>query len=185
MVNQSINYVECHDNYTLYDLIRMKKPQYASNQIIDYIKLSLGLVILSAGIPFIHAGEELFRSKNFIDNSYNESDDINGIDWFSSLNVSETLKDLLILRRKMFALTCCEVVDMDKYMKLDASFALPQIRFLTKNGEVYQMILSNNYEKHTKFLAPGSILVFDGTRIVEKAVQSYTIDKPSITIFKK
>ena len=127
-----------------------------------------------------------FRSiKNFIDNSYNESDDINGIDWFSSLNVSETLKDLLILRRKMFALTCCEVVDMDKYMKLDASFALPQIRFLTKNGEVYQMILSNNYEKHTKFLAPGSILVFDGTRIVEKAVQSYTIDKPSITIFKK
>ena len=185
MVNQSINYVECHDNYTLYDLIRMKKPQYASNQIIDYIKLSLGLVILSAGIPFIHAGEELFRSKNFIDNSYNESDDINGIDWFSSLNVSETLKDLLILRRKMFALTCCEVVDMDKYMKLDASFALPQIRFLSKNGEVYQMILSNNYEKHTKFLAPGSILVFDGTRIVEKAVQSYTIDKPSITIFKK
>ena len=59
MVDQSINYVECHDNYTLYDLIRMKRPHYSFSQIIDYVKLSLGFVVLSAGIPFIHAGEEL------------------------------------------------------------------------------------------------------------------------------
>ncbi|MBS5852847.1 MAG: type I pullulanase [Staphylococcus sp.] len=185
MVDQSINYVECHDNYTLYDLIRMKRPHYSFSQIIDYVKLSLGFVVLSAGIPFIHAGEELFRSKKFIDNSYNASDDINGIDWFTSLNVSETLRDLLILRRKIFALECCEVTDIDKYIKLDASFALPQIRFLSKNCEVYQMVISNNYETHTKFLAPGSVLIFDGTKIVEKTVQSYVINKPSIVIFKK
>ena len=46
------------------------------------------------------------------------------------------------------------------------------------------MIISNDYEKHIKILAPGSRLVFDGTKIVDEEVQTYVIDKPGIIVFK-
>ncbi len=182
--NQSINYVECHDNYTLYDLIRLKRPNFSTEEILDYLKLALGMVLLSCGIPFIHAGQELLRTKKFIDNSYNASDEINGIIWDHNPNLSKILEDLLLLRSRIFALSCSNNLDVEKYIKLDTSFELPQLWFFGNDKDIYKMIISNDYEKHIKILAPGSRLVFDGTKIVDEEVQTYVIDKPGIIVFK-
>ena len=43
--------------------------------------LAAAMVIFAQGIPFIHCGQEFFRSKNGIENSYNVSDEINAIHW--------------------------------------------------------------------------------------------------------
>ena len=98
-LNQSINYVECHDNFTLYD----KLSRYDID-IINVTKLALALTILSRGLPFIHSGIEFLRTKKGIDNSYNCDDDINLIDWQRKnkyIEVSEYFKALLRLRKSL------------------------------------------------------------------------------------
>lgn len=39
------------------------------------------MVLLSQGIPFIHAGQEFYRTKGGIGNTYNSPDNINCINW--------------------------------------------------------------------------------------------------------
>lgn len=76
---QSINYVSCHDDLTLYD--RFYKVTQDPILIRHYQRLAFGFVLLSQGVPFFHGGSEFSRSKNGNNNSYNASDEINRIDW--------------------------------------------------------------------------------------------------------
>ena len=45
------------------------------------VKLAQTAVYTSQGIPFIFTGEELYRHKQGVKNSYNQPDEINAIDW--------------------------------------------------------------------------------------------------------
>lgn len=77
-----INYVDAHDNETLYDLGVLKLPTDTS--MADRIRmntLSLATVTLSQSPSFWHAGTELLRSKSLDRNSYNSGDWFNRIDW--------------------------------------------------------------------------------------------------------
>jgi len=78
--NQSINYLECHDNYTYYDLqkyVELRDEKFAVKR-----QLFKNLVILlSNGYSFYHSGQEFFRTKLGVENSYCSGDNINGFDW--------------------------------------------------------------------------------------------------------
>ncbi|BDZ65019.1 pullulanase-type alpha-1,6-glucosidase [Agromyces mangrovi Wang et al. 2018] len=77
-----INYVDAHDNETLFDLGVLKLPQETS--MADRIRmntLSLATVAYSQSPSFWHAGTELLRSKSLDRNSYNSGDWFNRIDW--------------------------------------------------------------------------------------------------------
>ncbi|MDD4004577.1 MAG: type I pullulanase [Elusimicrobiaceae bacterium] len=79
---ESINYVSCHDNHTLFDRISLTEDIDVSTS--DRIKMDLlanGIILTSQGLPFLHAGEEMLRTKKGEHNSYNLGDDINMIDW--------------------------------------------------------------------------------------------------------
>lgn len=73
----SINYVECHDNSTLYD--KMLADLEDKSRIKTYQMFTNALISLSEGIIFYHAGQEMFRSKQGVENSYQSSDQINGL----------------------------------------------------------------------------------------------------------
>ena len=101
--DQTINYVECHDDYTFYDrmIYFMNHSSIAENQ--KRCMLALGLVILARGIPFIHSGEEFLRSKNGLRNTYNAPDRINKLDWNRRGEYSqfvEKTRDLIAIRKK-------------------------------------------------------------------------------------
>ncbi|HEX5859795.1 MAG TPA: pullulanase-type alpha-1,6-glucosidase [Microbacterium sp.] len=77
-----INYVDAHDNETLFDLSVFKLPTDTSME--DRVRmntLSLATVTLSQAVSFWHAGTELLRSKSLDRNSYNSGDWFNRIDW--------------------------------------------------------------------------------------------------------
>lgn len=77
-----INYVDAHDNETLYDLGVLKLP--TDTPMADRVRmntLSLATVTLSQSPSFWHAGTELLRSKSLDRNSYNSGDWFNRIDW--------------------------------------------------------------------------------------------------------
>ncbi|HCJ54594.1 alpha-1,6-glucosidase domain-containing protein, partial [Glutamicibacter sp.] len=77
-----INYVDAHDNETLYDLTVLKLPRDTSME--DRVRmntLSQATVMYSQAVPFWHAGTELLRSKSLDRNSYNSGDWFNRIDF--------------------------------------------------------------------------------------------------------
>ncbi len=78
---QVITYCECHDNNTLWDklAISVKDADEATRKQMHL--LSLSIVLTSQGIPFLHAGTEILRTKKGVENSYNSPDSINAIDW--------------------------------------------------------------------------------------------------------
>ncbi|MBU9713804.1 type I pullulanase [Evansella tamaricis] len=80
-VKQSINYVECHDNHTLWDKLTLSNSQDEELVRKKMHRMATGLTLLSQGIPFLHAGQEWFRSKNGDDNSYISGDEVNQLDW--------------------------------------------------------------------------------------------------------
>lgn len=75
----NINYVSIHDGYTIADYLQKKGIK--KEHIKHISKMMMGLVILSQGVPIIHAGHELLRSKNLDGNSYNSPIEINQFPW--------------------------------------------------------------------------------------------------------
>lgn len=83
---QIVNYVSCHDNHTLHDRIAEAFPGASEAEIARRSRLAAAFTLLSAGIPFFQAGEEMLRSKrdekgNYVENSYCSPDYVNSIDW--------------------------------------------------------------------------------------------------------
>lgn len=79
--NQVINYVECHDNYTVWDKMCFSNREEDEETRKKRQMLMTAIVILSLGVPFIHAGQEFCRTKNLDHNSYMSSDEVNKFDY--------------------------------------------------------------------------------------------------------
>ena len=83
---QSVNYVSCHDNNTLLDRLALATPKATPADRIKMNNLAAAFTILSQGIPFLQAGEEMLRTKpakggGFDHNSYRSSDAVNSLKW--------------------------------------------------------------------------------------------------------
>ncbi|MCP9612700.1 type I pullulanase [Coprobacter tertius] len=78
---QSINYVSSHDDLCLVDKLKASNPEMAEQDLIRLDKLAQTIVFTSQGVPFIFNGEEIFRTKKGVHNSYQSPDSVNAIDW--------------------------------------------------------------------------------------------------------
>jgi pullulanase len=82
---EAINYAEKHDNQTLWDLGSYKHP--TGTPLDDRVRahnVALSLILLGQGVPFIHAGSEMLRSKSGDRDSYDSGDWFNALDWTMS-----------------------------------------------------------------------------------------------------
>ncbi|MBK8988638.1 MAG: pullulanase-type alpha-1,6-glucosidase [Chloroflexi bacterium] len=79
---ENIVYVSKHDNETLFDAIQYKAPLTADMDArVRMHNLGSSIVMLSQGVPFFQAGDDLLRSKSLDRNSYNSGDWFNAVDW--------------------------------------------------------------------------------------------------------
>jgi pullulanase len=85
---ENILYVSAHDNYILWDQIQAKAPWQTPKrgtatpeERLRMQMLGFGLVLMGQGVPFLHAGDELLRSKSGDGDSYDSGDWWNAIDW--------------------------------------------------------------------------------------------------------
>ncbi|MBP3537257.1 MAG: type I pullulanase [Muribaculaceae bacterium] len=76
-----INYVSCHDDLTLTDKLAKSMPGSTEAERQRAARLAQTIVFTSQGTPFMFAGEEVFRDKKGVHNSYKSPDSINAIDW--------------------------------------------------------------------------------------------------------
>ncbi|MDE6498905.1 MAG: type I pullulanase [Muribaculaceae bacterium] len=78
---QIINYVSCHDDLMLTDKLAASMPGSTPEQRKRAARLAQTIVFTSQGTPFLWSGEEIFRDKKGVHNSYKSPDSINAIDW--------------------------------------------------------------------------------------------------------
>ena len=112
---QVINYVSCHDDLTLTDKLNISMPEASADERKRAAKLAQTIVFTSQGTPFMFAGEEVFRDKQGVHNSYKSPDAINAIDWnlkHENADLFEYYRNLIALRRNhpAFRMTSAEEV---------------------------------------------------------------------------
>ena len=115
VIGRSLNYVECHDNYTLFDKLAISlnggkdKTGYKAykdftpeqqTELRNQNKLAAAFVFLAQGTPFINGGQEFMRTKQGDENSYQSKDEINQID----LGFKETYNDVYNVYKGLIAL---------------------------------------------------------------------------------
>jgi len=76
-----VNYVECHDNMTCWDKLKECCKEDTREVRINRHKMCIAAVLLAQGIPFLHSGQEFARTKHGKGNTYNDSDEINKLDY--------------------------------------------------------------------------------------------------------
>jgi pullulanase len=82
---EAINYVEKHDNQTLWDLGAYKHPTGTSTaERVRSQNVAMSVLLLGQGVPFLHAGMEMLRSKSGDRDSYDSGDWFNELDWTMS-----------------------------------------------------------------------------------------------------
>ncbi|HEM3178082.1 TPA: type I pullulanase [Streptococcus suis] len=89
---QSLNYIECHDNATAFDYFHIENPNWTPQQQKRAASFGLQLILISQGMAFIHSGQEFFRTKDEIDNTYNVSNTINRLDWTRAVHYKEHIE---------------------------------------------------------------------------------------------
>jgi pullulanase len=77
-----VNYVENHDNQTLFDNNALKLPPGTSGHERARVQvLAMAINLFSQGVAYFHAGIDTLRSKSLDRNSYDSGDWFNRIDW--------------------------------------------------------------------------------------------------------
>ena len=84
---EAVNYVEKHDNETLFDQNVFKLPAAVSMaERVRSQNMGQSIVGLAQGIPFIQMGSDILRSKSLDRNSYDSGDWFNRVWWDHSRN---------------------------------------------------------------------------------------------------
>jgi len=145
---QTINYVSCHDDLCLVDKLKESRPVGATDEeLVRFNKLAQTVVFTSQGVPFIYAGEELYRTKKGIHNTFQSPDSINQINWDSKTahkDIFEYYKGLIALRKahSAFRMPTQEMVQQHlKFINMKAPNVVAFMLSNHVNDEVWKDIL--------------------------------------------
>ena len=162
---QTINYVSCHDDMCLVDKLKESKPADATDdELVRFNKLAQTIIFTSQGVPFIYAGEEMYRNKRGIHNTYQSPDSINQIDWnfkTSHKDILDYYKGLIALRKahSAFRIPTQEMVQSHlKFLDLMVPNVVGYILSDHVNSEVWKdiLVLYNGNRKAIKVTIPAA-----------------------------
>ncbi|MBP2623908.1 type I pullulanase [Streptococcus oricebi] len=189
---QAINYTECHDNATVFDYLKLENPQISPSQRLAGSRLALHLVLLAQGVPFIHSGQEFFRSKNLIDNSYNLPDTINQLDWQASLEHKKDIDffrqliafrkahPLLSLESRSAILESCQLTWLnDQVLDYQIKQGTEKIRILINFGDQEQVY--QNEEAEALYISYPAISL---KQPLERPAASYKVPPQQFILLK-
>lgn len=128
---QVLNYVSCHDNYTLYD--QLVVSGLSSSAVNNAYSQAETIIFTSQGVAFMQEGEDFMRSKNYTKedgstayehNSYNVGDYINDMDYslkVKNLDMFNYFKKLVALRKEVSELTLSSRELVNKMQKAEVN----------------------------------------------------------------
>jgi pullulanase len=137
--DQCINYVSCHDNYTLWDKLKMSVSHPTDELLKRMVKLAGALILTSQGVPFLHAGIEFCRTKNGDGNSYKSPDSINLLDWDKKelySDIFQYYQKLIQLRKNHPAFRIKTADEIRKYVNFCTQYKLGVVSYCIHGKEV-------------------------------------------------
>lgn len=143
---QIINYVSCHDDLTLTDKLAKSMPEASEIERQRAARLAQTIVFTSQGTPFMFAGEEVFRDKKGVHNSYKSPDSINAIDWNLKHKNSEQFeyyRQLIKLRKEHPAFRMTTADQIARHLVFDEKTDENVISYTLRdhaNGDVWKEI---------------------------------------------
>jgi len=172
--SQSINYVECHDNYTFHD--RMVQSMEHDKLLQDF---ATHAVIIARGIPFIHAGQEFYRTKKGVENSYNSPDDVNMIHWPKSQKAINKLRKLISIRNKYPMYRKNRALSKSNTLIKDNVIILK----LSEKDILHKVYLKNDYSPF-EIKRLDEKMIF-GNDLINENNDTIILDKPGVYIIEK
>ncbi len=178
---QTITYVSCHDNHTLWDRLAISAPEATEAERIQMHKLAGAIVLTSQGVSFLHAGVEMLRTKQGVENSFESSDSINMIDWSRKAKYKDVYnyyKNLVALRKNhpAFRMTSTEAIQRNlKFFDIADSNLVGYMITNNANGDRWKnivVLLNGNRSEQMVEIPDGDwMLVLDGEQINENGVR--------------
>ena len=170
---QIINYVSCHDDLTLTDKLAKSMPGSTEDQRQRAARLAQTIVLTSQGTPFIFAGEEVFRDKKGVHNSYKSPDSINAIDWNlkqKNADQFEYYRQLIRLRKEHPAFRMTTAADIARHLVFDKENRPNMVSYSLKdyaNGDSWKeikLVFNGNTEAVTVNIPKGdwTVVAYDG-----------------------
>lgn len=143
-----INYVTCHDNYTLYDRI-IASGTTDEGVVKKMAMLSNAVVLTSQGTAFLLAGEEFLRTKQGNENSYNASYEVNELNYELKVqhkDLFENYKSLIKLNvdTKLFNKNSESCKEINVTINEDANIIVYDVIDENTNRQ-YRIVHSNGY----------------------------------------
>ncbi len=153
---ENITYVAAHDNETLFDATQLKTPVATSME--DRIRIqNLGnsLVMLGQGVPFVHAGQDILRSKSMDRDSFNSGDWFNRVDWTlmttnwaHGLPVAEKNEDKWPIMQPLLANSALAPQSDDLFQSAERFVELVQIR---KSSGLFRLTTADDVKSRVAF----------------------------------
>lgn len=204
VAGRSINYVECHDNYTLFDKLAisyLNKTSFSGdlfaaigndglNAVKAQNKLSAAYIFLAQGTPFINGGQEFMRTKQGDENSYSSPDAINEIDFDGFMakhrDVYNVYKGLIALRKSSDAFTAGKNVTAET-VKNASGVIGGFTKYVTEGtNDAYCVYFNASSSTQTIDTAGYSqVVTIDTGLIVESATLPTNVGAKSFVILKK
>ena len=168
---QTVNYIECHDNHTLWDKLEICLKDEEAEIRRKYHRLATGMVILSQGIPFLHSGQEFFRTKLGDGNSYRSPDSINQLDWERKREFKENVEYIrgLIQIRKAYG--CFRLRSAEEIRRQIQQLTLPAPLLgllLHSNEQTLLLVVNPSEKRHTILLPKGKWAVLANQNYADK-----------------
>lgn len=135
-LNQTLNYIECHDNATIYDII---SDSTDFDEKLRIIKLVNKVLLLSPGVAFIHMGQEFGATKYSNANSYNAGDKYNQFDpnlMDERIEIVNSFKGYIELRKSI-----------DLFKISDANVVNNSIEYIVRD-DILDVVLHTNFNYH-------------------------------------
>lgn len=188
---ESINYVDAHDNFTLWDQIEKslnKNINYLDyrnileDNILDneYVRrnaLALGIILTSQGIPFLHSGSEMLRTKYGDHNSYKSDDFTNSIKWQDKkryVDFYEYIKGLIKIRKEF------NIFNLENKTEILENLDISFLKEDDKSGVI--KLYFKNYKKSEKI--KDLLIIYNGSSINDYLVKPSEIPKCKGDSFK-
>ena len=151
--DKTVNYVTCHDNYTLYD--RFKAAGIEDDKTVKQMAmLANSVVFTSQGTTFMLAGEEFLRTKGGNHNSYNATYEVNELDYelkVDNLDMFNNYQKLISLKQDVDGLHLDK--EAIKTLTVDVRNSNNVITYKiqdTVNNREYYIIHSNGVNVETR-----------------------------------
>lgn len=154
--SQMINFVSCHDGYTLVDKLKLSvQGDHAADELIPIDKLVHTVLLTAQGIPFIRSGEEIMQDKQGEPNSYKSPDSINRIDWSlkaKNREVFDFIRGLITLRKAHPAFRIPTVEGLQQWLRFmdtgDSGVIAYTLGEYANNDEWKEILVAYNGNRH-------------------------------------